>query len=125
MNTSKIIVVAALSMLAATSVQSETYQGVHIASSKISRAEVASQAVVAAHNLNPYSEGTSATAAPALLASTDRSLVRQQAVLASHSADPFAEGGSSGVTKATARSTDRSAVRIGARAAALGFYPGQ
>ncbi|WP_076998820.1 helicase SNF2 [Variovorax sp. KK3] len=119
MNTSKIIAAAAVSLLAAFGAQAETYEGVHAPVSANARADVRSQAVVAARSENPYAEGVSSRVAPALVASTDRASVRNEAVAAAHSADRFADGYGQGVT--TLNSTiDRATVRAEARAAARG-----
>ena len=87
MKTSKIIAAAALAILAAAGAQAETYDGVHALTSQRARAEVSSEAVVAAHSVNPYAEGVSSVPAPTLVASTDRARVRAEAVAAAH--DPL------------------------------------
>ncbi|VTU37178.1 hypothetical protein H4CHR_04104 [Variovorax sp. PBS-H4] len=120
MKTSKIITAAALSLLAAAGAQAETYEGVHAPVSANSRAEVRSQAIVAARSENPYAEGVSSRVAPALTASVDRATVRNDAVAAARSANPYAEGYGQGVTQVLASTVDRAAVRAEARAAARG-----
>jgi hypothetical protein len=87
MNTSKILAAAALTILAATGVQAETYDGVHALTSQRSRTELASEAVVASHTANPYAEGATSVPAPVLFASTDRSRVKAEAVAQAH--DPL------------------------------------
>ncbi|VTU14287.1 hypothetical protein SRS16CHR_01017 [Variovorax sp. SRS16] len=121
MKTSKIIAAAALSLLAVAGAQAETYEGVHPLVSANSRAEVSSQAVIAAHSADPYAEGASAGVAPVLASNVDRATIRSQAVAAAHSADPYADGASAGVAPILASNIDRAAVRAEARAAARGF----
>ncbi|MDQ7958317.1 MAG: hypothetical protein REJ24_15760 [Rhodocyclaceae bacterium] len=85
MKTSKILAVAALSLVAAVGVaQAEQYQGVTTVNSVASRAEVNSQAVVAAHSANPYAEGANAGVPAPLVAQADRNAVRAGAVAAAH-----------------------------------------
>jgi hypothetical protein len=121
MKTSKIIAAAALSLLAVAGAQAETYEGVHPLVSANSRADVSSQAVVAAHSANPYAEGYNAGVAPVLASAVDRATIRTEAVAAAHSADPYAEGASAGVAPLLASNVDRAAVRAEARAAARGI----
>lgn len=85
MNPSKLIAAAALSVLAVAGAQAETYGGVHAPVSANSRADVQSQAVIAARSGNPYSDAASSHVAPALTASVDRSGVRAAAIAAAHS----------------------------------------
>jgi hypothetical protein len=120
MKTSKIIAAAALSLLAAAGAQAETYEGVHAPVSANSRADVRTQAVVAAHSENPYAEGVSSRVAPSLTASADRATVRNEAVAAARNGNPYAEGYGQGVTQVVASTVDRAAVRAEARAAARG-----
>ena len=120
MKTSKIIVAAALSMLAAAGVQAETYQGVHSISSAISRAEVKAQAVVAAHSEDPYAEGASSRIATVPSGAVARAAVRSEAVVAAHSANPYGDDYGQGVTPAQAGSLNRATVRAEARAVAHG-----
>jgi len=87
MNASKIIAAAALSLLAAAGAQAETYDGVHTVNSTVSRAEMSTQAVAAAHAGNPYADGASAGAQP-FTSTADRTTVRSEAVAKAH--DPFA-----------------------------------
>jgi hypothetical protein len=87
MNTSNVIAVAALTILAAAGAQAETYDGVHALTSSASRAEVSSQAPAAARAGNQY--GEAANAGVQTIASTvDRSTIRAEAVVKAH--DPFA-----------------------------------
>jgi hypothetical protein len=120
MKTSKIIAAAALSLLAAAGAQAESYEGVQAPVSANSRADVRTQAVVAAHSENPYDEGVSSRVAPSLTASADRGVVRNEAVAAARTANPYAEGYGQGVTSVVASTVDRAAVRAEARAAARG-----
>lgn len=83
MKTSKIIAAAALSLLAAAGAHAETYEGVHQVVSANSRADVAAQAVAAAHAPNQNVTNGSRVLAP-LTASTDRATVRNEAVAAAH-----------------------------------------
>ncbi|MGJ7526770.1 MULTISPECIES: alpha/beta hydrolase [unclassified Variovorax] len=87
MNASKILAAAALSLLAAAGAHAETYDGVHTVNSTISRAEVSSQAVVAAHAGNVYGDGATAGAQP-FTSTADRAVVQAEAVAKAH--DPLA-----------------------------------
>jgi hypothetical protein len=121
MTASKLLSAVAVALLAvAGSAHAETYEGVHQLTSAASRADVAGQAVVAAHSANPYATGANAGPAQVFVSSTSRSAVRADAVAAAHSADPYAEGASSGVAPIVASTVDRAAVRAAARAAAHG-----
>jgi hypothetical protein len=119
--TSKIIAAAAVSLFAAAGVQAETYHGVHAPVSANSRADVRTQAVIAARSENPYAEGVSSRVAPVLSASTDRGSVRSEAVAAAHRANPYAEGYGQGVARVSGGSViERASVRAQARSAARG-----
>ncbi|CAN5696908.1 hypothetical protein BH11PSE13_BH11PSE13_43190 [soil metagenome] len=83
MKTTKIIAAAALTLFAAVGAQAETYEGVHAPTSIASRAEVQSQAVVAAHSENPYAEGAN-SGVQAVASTADRSVVRSEAVAVAH-----------------------------------------
>jgi hypothetical protein len=121
MTASKLLSAISLALLAAAgAAHAETYEGVHQLTSAASRADVASQAVVAAHSANPYATGANAGPAQVIVSSTSRAAVRAEAVAAAHSADPYAEGASSGVAPVGASTVDRAAVRAAARAAARG-----
>ncbi|MBU1361632.1 MAG: helicase SNF2 [Gammaproteobacteria bacterium] len=119
MKTSKIIAAAALSMLAAVGAQAESYEGVHQPVSAASRAEVNSQAVVAAHSANPYAEGY-AQGVSTVDSNLARATVRDQAVVAARNDNPYAEAAMAGVTSVYGSTVDRAAVRAQARAAARG-----
>jgi hypothetical protein len=121
MNASKILSAVAVALMAvAGAAHAESYDGVHQLTSAASRADVAGQAVVAAHSANPYATGADAGPAQVIASSTSRAAVRAEAVAAAHSADPYAEGASSGVAPIVASTVDRNAVRAAARAAARG-----
>jgi len=121
MTASKILSAVAVALMAvAGAAHAETYEGVHQLTSAASRADVAGQAVVAAHSANPYATGANAGPAQAFVSSTSRDAVRADAVAAARSADPYAEGASAGVAPIVASTVDRSAVRAAARAAARG-----
>ncbi|MBB4223132.1 helicase SNF2 [Variovorax sp. 375MFSha3.1] len=121
MTASKLLSAVSLALLAAAGVaHAETYEGVHQLTSAASRADVAGQAVVAAHSANPYATGANAGPAQAIVSTASRSAVRAEAVAAARSGDPYAEGASSGVAPIVASSVDRAAVRAAARAAAHG-----
>lgn len=121
MNASKILSAVAVALMAvAGAAHAETYEGVHQLTSAASRAEVASQAVVAAHSANPYATGANAGPAQVFVSSTSRDTVRADAVAAARSADPYAEGASAGVAPIVASTVDRATVRAAARAAARG-----
>ncbi|QNK70808.1 helicase SNF2 [Variovorax sp. PAMC26660] len=121
MTASKLLSAVAVALLAvAGSAHAETYDGVHQLTSAASRADVSSQAVVAAHSANPYATGANSGPAQVFVSSTSRAAVRSEAVAAAHSADPYAEGASSGVAPVVASTVDRATVRAAARAAARG-----
>jgi len=121
MTASKILSAVAVALMAvAGAAHAETYEGVHPLTSAASRADVAGQAVVAAHSANPYATGANAGPAQVIVSSASRSAVRAEAVAAAHSADPYAEGASAGVAPVVASTVDRNAVRAAARAAARG-----
>jgi hypothetical protein len=86
MNASKILAAAALSLLAAAGAHAETYDGVHVVNSSISRAEVAPQAVAAARAGNEYSDAASA-GAQAFTSTANRATVQAEAVAKAH--DPL------------------------------------
>jgi hypothetical protein len=117
MNTSRFIVPAVLALLSAISARAETYHGVLAPVSANHRADVRAQAVIAAHNENPYAEGVSSRVAPRLVASMDRAGVRAEAVSAARSANPYAEGYGQGVASAP-MGVDRTTLRAQAHAAA-------
>ncbi|BEP33460.1 hypothetical protein GmRootV59_04340 [Variovorax sp. V59] len=121
MTASKILSAVAVALMAvAGAAHAETYEGVHPLTSAASRADVAGQAVVAAHSANPYATGANAGPAQVFVSSTSRDAVRAEAVAAARSADPYAEGASSGVAPIVASTVDRATVRAAARAAARG-----
>ena len=112
MTASKLLSAISLALLAAAgAAHAETYEGVHQLTSAASRADVANQAVVAAHSANPYATGANAGPAQVIVSSTSRAAVRAEAVAAAHSADPYAEGASSGVAPVVASTVDRAAAR--------------
>jgi hypothetical protein len=121
MTASKILSAVAVALMAvAGAAHAETYEGVHQLTSAASRADVAGQAVVAAHSANPYATGANAGPAQVFVSSTSRDAVRADAVAAARSADPYAEGASAGVAPIVASTVDRASVRAAARAAARG-----
>jgi len=121
MTASKILSAVAVALMAvAGAAHAESYEGVHPLTSAASRADVAGQAVVAAHSANPYATGANAGPAQVIVSSASRSAVRAEAVAAAHSADPYAEGASAGAAPVVASTVDRNAVRAAARAAARG-----
>ncbi|MGJ7503411.1 helicase SNF2 [Variovorax sp. ZT5P49] len=121
MTASKLLSAISIALLAAAgAAHAETYEGVHQVTSVASRADVAGQAVVAAHNANPYATGADAGPARVIVSTANRAAVRADAVAAAHSADPYAEGASAGVAPVVASSVDRATVRAAARAAARG-----
>jgi DNA-binding NarL/FixJ family response regulator len=121
MTASKLLSAVAVALLAvAGSAHAETYEGVHQLTSAASRADVAGQAVVAAHSANPYATGANAGPAQVFVSSTSRADVRAEAVAAAHSENPYAEGVTSRVAPVLASGLDRATVRAAARAAARG-----
>jgi len=87
MNASKILAAAALSLLAAAGAHAETYDGVHVVNSSVTRAEVAPQAVAAARAGNEYSDASGA-GAQAFTSTADRATIQAEAVAKAH--DPLA-----------------------------------
>ena len=80
MKASHIAATAVLALLAAAA-QAETYDGVLTVQSTRSRADVAAEAVAAAHSPDPYADGAPA---PAFVSHLDRGTVHQQAVAKAH-----------------------------------------
>jgi hypothetical protein len=119
MKTSKIMIAAALSLLAAAGAQAETYDGVHSISSATPRADVKTQAVAAARSENPYAEAASSRVTAPSFSGVARAAIRSEAVAAAHSPNPYAEGYGQGVSRVQG-SVDRTAVRAAARATARG-----
>ena len=121
MNASKILSAVAVALMAiAGSAHAESYDGVHQLSSATSRADVSSQAVVAAHSANPYADGANAGPASLIASTTSRAEVRAQAVAAAHTDNPYADGYTSRAAPVLASNIDRATVRAAARAAARG-----
>lgn len=121
MTASKLLSAVSLALLAAAgAAHAESYDGVHQLTSATSRAEVAGQAVVAAHSANPYADGANSGPVQLTASTTSRATVRSEAVAAAHSANPYADGASSGVAPVLASGVDRASVRAAARAAARG-----
>ncbi|EJL79807.1 helicase SNF2 [Variovorax sp. Varisp85] len=121
MTASKLLSAISIALLAAAgAAHAESYEGVHQLTSAASRADVAGQAVVAAHSANPYATGADAGPARAIVSTVSRAAVRADAVAAAHSADPYAEGASAVAAPVLASTVDRAAVRAAARAAARG-----
>ncbi|WP_038211842.1 hypothetical protein [Xenophilus azovorans] len=85
MKTSKIIAVAAVSLLAAVgAAQAEEYQGVLSVDSTYSRAEVQQQAIAAARQSNAYGEAAGDALRAQMAGQLDRATVRAEAVQAAH-----------------------------------------
>jgi hypothetical protein len=121
MTASKLLSAISIALLAAAgAAHAESYDGVHQLTSAVSRADVASQAVVAAHSANPYADGANQGPVQLIASTTSRAAVRAEAVAAAHSENPYAEGVSSRVAPVLASGIDRSTVRAAARAAARG-----
>ncbi|KQX37837.1 hypothetical protein [Variovorax sp. Root434] len=121
MTASKLLSAISIALLAAAgAAHAESYEGVHQLTSAASRADVAGQAVVAAHSANPYATGADAGPARVIVSTVSRAAVRADAVAAAHSADPYAEGASAVAAPVLASTVDRAAVRAAARAAARG-----
>jgi hypothetical protein len=121
MNASKLLSAVAVALMAvAGTAHAESYDGVHQVTSVASRADVAGQAVVAAHSANPYATGASSGPAQVIASSTTRAAVRAEAAVAARSENPYAEGATSRVAPVLASGVDRSTVRAAARAAARG-----
>lgn len=121
MNASKILSAVAVALMAvAGSAHAETYDGVHPLTSAASRADVAAQAVAAAHSADPYSTAAQARPAQVFVSTVSRDAVRAEAVATAHSADPYSEVAGAGVQPVLASTVDRATVRAEARAAARG-----
>ena len=121
MTASKLLSAISIALLAAAgAAHAETYDGVHQLTSAASRADVSSQAVVAAHSANPYATGADAGPAQVFVSSTSRAAVRAEAAVAARSENPYAEGATSRVAPVLASGVDRATVRAAARAAARG-----
>ena len=121
MTASKLLSAVAVALMAvAGAAHAETYEGVHQLTSAASRADVSSQAVVAAHSANPYATGADAGPAQVFVSSTSRAAVRAEAAVAARSENPYAEGATSRVAPVLASGVDRATVRAAARAAARG-----
>ena len=88
MKSNRILAIAVLSLFAAAGAQAETYDGVHPLTHSASRAEVKTQAVVAAHSADPYADGFDAGAPAPIVSEVARNEVKADAVVAAHSADP-------------------------------------
>ncbi|SEB06112.1 alpha/beta hydrolase [Variovorax sp. YR216] len=81
MKVSKILAATALSFIAIAGVHAETYEGVHPLTSSASRADVAREAVAAAHAGNVYGDAASTGEnAQPFTSTASRSEVRAQAV---------------------------------------------
>ncbi|MET3495252.1 helicase SNF2 [Variovorax boronicumulans] len=121
MTASKLLSAVAVALMAVAGVaHAETYNGVHPLTSAASRADVAAEAVVAAHSANPYATGANSGPARVFVSSVSRSDIRTEAVAAARSDNPYADGASSGVAPLVASTVDRATVRAAARAAARG-----
>lgn len=86
MKTAQIIAAAALTLLAATGAQAETYDGVQQVVSVKSRAAVEAEAVAAAHAPN-QNINSSSKVAPALPSPTSRAAVAAEAVATANAAN--------------------------------------
>lgn len=82
MKLSKIIAAAALSVLAITAANAETYEGVHPLTIANNRPDVAAEAVLAARSGNMSGDLESSMVAAPLANPVDREIVRAQAVAA-------------------------------------------
>ncbi|MDM0074523.1 alpha/beta hydrolase [Variovorax sp. J2P1-59] len=81
MKTSKVLAASALSLFAIAGAHAETYEGVHPLTSSASRADVAREAVAAAHAGNVYGDAASTGAnAQPFTSTASRAEVRAQAV---------------------------------------------
>jgi hypothetical protein len=83
MNTRNILAAAALTLLAATGAQAETYDGVLTVNTVASRSAVQGQAVAAARAGDTFGEGYAA-GVQTVNTTADRSAVRGEAVVAAH-----------------------------------------
>ena len=84
MKTSQILSAVVVALLAASgAAHAEEYDGVHALTNQRTRAEVRTEAVVAAHSADPYAEGAS-SAPVVIVSSANRGDVRAAAVTKSH-----------------------------------------
>ncbi|MDM0088567.1 MULTISPECIES: helicase SNF2 [unclassified Variovorax] len=118
MKTSKILAVAALSLLTIAGAQAETYQGVQTVNSVRSRADVAAEAQATARAGNIYSDAAFAGVAPALTNSVDRATVSREAVQTARLGNIYGDNASAGVLSVAGSRLDRATVQAEARAAA-------
>lgn len=116
---------AALCTLLAASAHAEQYQGVLRFQSTASRDQVRAQAVVAAHEPDPYREGADADVPGALPHEASRAQVRAQADAAARAGNVYGDVAGDGVVHIEHSAVDRQAVRAQAvTAAARGISDG-
>jgi len=84
MKFSRIAIAASFTVLAITQVHAEEYHGVLENHSTLSRSEVRTQAVAAAHAANPYADGVSSVVAAVPTSPRDRAAVRAEAYARAH-----------------------------------------
>lgn len=84
MKTSKIIAVAALSLMAAVGAQAEEYQGVLDFQGQLSRAEVQAQAVQAARAGDLYGDTVGMGVQPVQTGAVSRAAVQAEAIATAH-----------------------------------------
>lgn len=116
---------AVLSAALVGSVHAEQYQGVLRFQSTASRDQVRAQAVVAAHQPDPCSEGANADLPAALPDEANRAQVRAQADAAARAGNVYSDVAGDGVVHLENSTVDRQAVRAQAvTAAAHGISDG-
>lgn len=119
LKTSQFLGAVVLSILGvATGAQAETYQGVQTVNSTVSRADVASQARVAARAGDQYSEASYGGVAPVTDSGLSRAAVRAQASQAARQGDIYSDAALYGFPAPTVGRADRATVRAEAREAA-------
>lgn len=118
MKTSQFIGAVVLSILGVTAAQAESYQGVQTINSTLSRAEVASQARVAARNAAVFGEAEYDGVQAVLNSNVDRAAVRSAAVQTARQGNVYGDAYGQGAL--VAGQADRATVRAQARAAARG-----
>ncbi|MCU4119503.1 helicase SNF2 [Variovorax sp. N23] len=119
LKTSQFLGAVVLSILGvASGAQAETYQGVQTVNSTVSRADVASQARVAARAGDQFSEASYGGVAPVTDSGLSRAAVRAQASQAARQGDIYSDAAMYGFPAPTVGQADRATVRAEAREAA-------
>lgn len=118
MKFAKLIVVSSVVALSAIGAQAEEYQGVLQFNSTATRAEMRSEAVVAAQTPNPYAEGANSGSQEVFVSQVARNAVRAEAVAAARAGDTYGDAAYAGVVPRMTSGLERATVRAEARVAA-------